>query len=120
MHDPEFQTIRDRNSQLIFLKSFAPDQCWLSVGEKKLANIYQTSVGHMKRLRSVARKRAHTDTLRIGRGPILTEDQDHQLIGIILEAATNGKCLRKGACLDEVERRYGKALTYGWMIAFLA
>jgi hypothetical protein len=68
----------------------------------------------------MARKRAKTDSPRIGRPPILTEDREHELIRIILEAATNGKRLRKGEVLDEVERRYGKALTYGWINVFLS
>jgi hypothetical protein len=75
IHDPEFQTIRDRNSQLVSLKSFAFDQCSLSICEKPLANTYHISVGHAKRLCHVARKRAQTNTPRIGRRQILSEDQ---------------------------------------------
>jgi hypothetical protein len=52
------------------------DESWIHINEKQLANIYQITVGHVKRLSSVARKRAKSDPPRMGRPPILTEDQE--------------------------------------------
>jgi hypothetical protein len=120
VHDPELQTIRNRNSQLVFLKSFGSEERWVNISEKQLANIHQITVDHVKRLCSMARKRAKADSPRMGLPPILTEHQEYDLVQVNLEAATNRKCLRKGEVLDDVEQRYGKALTYGWINAFLA
>jgi hypothetical protein len=57
LHDPEFQAIVDRNSQLIFLQKHAIDECNVSMNDKKLAAIYQISEGHVRCIRCIARKR---------------------------------------------------------------
>jgi hypothetical protein len=113
-------TGREIQALVFFLKSFAFDECCVNISKKQLADIYHIPVGHVKRLRFMARKRAKADPPRMGRPPIRPEDQEHELVQVILEPVTNGKCLRRGEVLDEVERRDGKALTYGRIKAFLA
>jgi hypothetical protein len=73
-HDPEFQAIVDRSSQLIFLQKYAIGECNVSMNDKKFAAIYQISEGHVRHIRCVARKREEHPSQPIGRPHDLTDD----------------------------------------------
>jgi hypothetical protein len=49
LHDCEFQQISDRNSQMLYLKQFPADQCFLSINDKALGCIHEISMGNMKK-----------------------------------------------------------------------
>jgi transposase len=120
MHDPEFQAITDRNAQLVFLKKYAALECGFSINPKQLASIYDISVGHVRNLLCAARKREESGPSIRGRPPILTEDQEQELVNQLRPTPDTRHFPTKKELLDEVERRYGKVLTYGWVDAFLA
>jgi hypothetical protein len=90
------------------------------MNDKKLAELYQISEGHIRRLRCLSRKKQVTPSRPVGRPHKLTDDQERELITTILSAASDLNFLTKRAVLDLVEHRYGKLLTYGWMHTFLA
>jgi hypothetical protein len=73
-HDPEFQAIAGRNSQLAFTKNYASYECGLSVNGKKLTAIYEISVGHIKQLRHAVPQQRDAAQPNCGRPPSLMED----------------------------------------------
>jgi hypothetical protein len=119
-HDPQFQAIRDRNSQLLFLAKYARDECFISINDRKLSEVYEISEGHIRRLRCVARKKEEMPDRPVGRPCKLTDEQERDVVERILAAANDQKFLTKREVLDEIENRYGKVLTYGWLHHFLA
>jgi transposase len=120
IHDAEFQAIADRNSQLVFVRNYSAFECGLSINAKELASIYDISVGHVKKLLHAARRRKESPPPIRGRPPILTEDQERELVTLLSSTPPNRQFFTKRELLDEVERRYGKILTYGWVETFLA
>jgi hypothetical protein len=76
LHDSDFRAIRDRNSQMLFLREFAADQCFVSVNGKTLAKIYHLSRGNVKTIRCNARRRQQNPSRRLGRPSI-----NHRLKG---------------------------------------
>jgi hypothetical protein len=48
------------------------------------------------------------------------EDQERELVEMLLSTAESGQFTTKGELLAEVERRYGKIMTYCWIKTFLA
>jgi hypothetical protein len=64
LHDPEFQAIVDRKSQLIFRQKYAINECNISMNDKNLAAIYQFSKGHVLRICCVVRKRENIPVSR--------------------------------------------------------
>jgi hypothetical protein len=119
LHDPEFQAIVDRNSQLIFLQKYAIDECNLSMNDKKLATIYQISEGHSRWIRCIARKREEYSSQAIGRSHKLPDDHEREVMEMILTAANDLNFPARHELLDEIENRYHKVLTYGWIHEFL-
>jgi transposase len=89
-HNPEFQAITDRNSQLAFTKNYAAEKCGVSLNGKKFAAIYEISVGHVKKhIRAVRQQRDAARSSR-GRAPCLTEDQKRQLVELLLSTDESG------------------------------
>jgi hypothetical protein len=85
-HEPEFQAIVDRKSQLLFLDQYLMNECHISINDKRLAEIYQISEGHIRRLRCVARKRQETGARAAGRPRKLTDDREKEVKDWILSA----------------------------------
>jgi transposase len=118
-HDPDFQAIEDRNSQLLYLHEYALSECYVSINSKKLAEIYQISEGHVRRIRCAARKKEEKKPQPVGRPRKLSEDQEKEILDWILDLGSSLRYPTKREVLDEIENRYGKALSYGWLHDFL-
>jgi hypothetical protein len=56
---------------------------------------------------------------RIRRPRKLNDDQENGVIDMILVIAKDFKFVSKRESLDEIENRYGKVLTDGWLHEFL-
>jgi hypothetical protein len=83
VHEPEFQVIQDWNSQLFFFTKSSPDECPVSMNNKKLAEIYQISEGHVRQLRCVAKQKQETASRPVGRPYKLTVDPEKKSISKI-------------------------------------
>jgi hypothetical protein len=110
LHNPEFQAIVDRNSQLIFLQRYVINKCNVPLNDKKPAAIYQISEGHVRHIRCVTRKREEYPSQPIGRPHKLTDDQEREVIKMILTAANDLHFPTKREVLNEIENQYHKVL----------
>jgi DNA-binding NarL/FixJ family response regulator len=119
LHDSDFRAIPDRNSQMLFLREFAADQCFVSINDKILAEIYEISLGNVKKIRCNAHRRQQDPSPRLGRPPALTDDQEAEIVQRLIRRASEGIFLKKDELLDEIEDVYGKVLTFGWVHRFL-
>jgi hypothetical protein len=119
-HDPQFQSIADRKSQVAFTKSYAAHECGLSLNGKEPVTIYKISVGHVKKLLHTARQQrdATRPSRRLPLSPV--EDQERELVEFLLSTAESGQFPVKRELLAEVKRSYGRILTSGWVQTFLA
>jgi hypothetical protein len=120
LHDVEFQQIEDRNSQMLFLRRFALDECLVLMNNKKLADVDDISVGTVRKIHCVADRRREAEIGRGARPPALASEQEAEIIDRLLHDASEGKFLTKGELLNEVEERYGKILTCVWVNRFVA
>jgi hypothetical protein len=119
LHDSEFQRISDRNSQMLFLRQFALDECSLSINNKALARVFEISEGNVRKIRCLARQRDDDTTGRPGRPPLMTDDQEAAMVEGLIARASQRIFLTTGELLNEVEQMFGKLLTYGWVNRFL-
>jgi hypothetical protein len=117
LHDPEFQAIGDRNSKFIVLQKYVIDEGNISMNNKKLVTIYQISKGRVRRIRCVARKKHLNQP--IDRPHKLTDDQEREVIEMLLTTVNEPNFPNKREVLNEIENRYHKVLTYGWIREFL-
>jgi hypothetical protein len=113
LHDPDFQEISDRNSQLIFISYFIPEQCFITMNDKKLSDIYQISPGNVRKIRFKTRNHDENSPVHFGRPTSLNADQENEIVQLILSRASEERFLRKGELLNEIERIYGNIFTYG-------
>jgi hypothetical protein len=102
-HDLEFQAIPNRNSQLLFLQQYTANKCYISLNDRKLAEIYEISEGHVKQLHCVAREKAIIASRPIDRPRKFDEGQETDMIEMTLAAPTDLKFLWKREIVDEIE-----------------
>jgi DNA-binding NarL/FixJ family response regulator len=119
LHDADFRAIPDRNSQMLFLREFAAEQCFVLINDETLAEIYDISLGNVKKIRCNARRRQQNPSSRLGRPSALTDDQEAETVQRLIHHASDSIFLKKGELLDEIEAVYGKVLTFGWVHRFL-
>jgi hypothetical protein len=112
LRDPELLTIADRNSQMFFLSRYIPEQCYISLNDKKLAEIYEISIGNVRKLRFLAKQRNEDNPIHVGKPCTLSKEQENEIVQELLTRAEDDKFLRKGELLDEIERVYGHSFTY--------
>jgi hypothetical protein len=104
---------------MLFLRRCAEEQCYVSVNDKVLADIYAISLGNVRKIRCNARRRELNPSHRTGRPAALSEDQEVEIVQNLLRRASEGLFMKKSELLDEIERVYGKVLTFGWIHRFV-
>jgi hypothetical protein len=119
LQNPDFRAIPDRNSQMLFLRNFADEECFVSINDKTLAEAYDIGLGNVKKIRCKARQRESTPAQRVGRPPALTGEQEDEVVQNLLRRASQGLFMKKSELLDEIEKVYGKVLTHGWVKRFI-
>jgi hypothetical protein len=80
LHNPEFQSIPDRNSQIIFLREFAFEKCFAHINDKTLAIIYQKTQSNVRKLFCKSRKHAANPDANDDRLPVLTDAQEEESV----------------------------------------
>jgi hypothetical protein len=90
---------------MLFLRRFVVDECIVSMNNKMLAEMYDISVGNVKKIRCIATRRRKAEIARVGTPPALTSEQEAEIIDRLLHDASEGKFLTKGELFNEVEER---------------
>jgi hypothetical protein len=119
LHNPDFQAISDRNSQMAIVEQCVPGQCYITINDKKLSAKYGISVGRVRKIRCFSKKNSESTPTHIGGPFALTDAQKDEIVRNLLARAANCHFLRNGEFLDKIEQTYGKALTYGWVSGLL-
>jgi hypothetical protein len=78
LHNPEFQSIPDRNSQIVFLPEFALEKCFAHINDKTIATIYQKTESKVRKLFCRSRKHAANPDVNGDRSPALTDAQKEE------------------------------------------
>jgi hypothetical protein len=67
--DVKFQQIENGNLQVLSLRRFVADECLISVNNKTLANVHDSSVGRVQNIRCVAARQREAKVGRAGYAP---------------------------------------------------
>jgi hypothetical protein len=78
-HNPEFQSIPNRNSQTIFLREFERHKCFADINDKDFIITCQMTQGNVRQLLSQARKHAESPDVRRGRQLALADQRETEL-----------------------------------------
>jgi hypothetical protein len=105
---------------MLFVRRFMVDEYLVLMNSKMLADVYDTSVGNVNKIRCVAARRLEAEVGRARRSPAITSKQEAEIVDCLLHCASEGKFFTKSELLNEVEERQGKILTYGWVNRFIA
>jgi hypothetical protein len=78
LHIPEFQSIPDCNSQIVFLPEFALEKYFAHINDKTIAIIYQKMESKVRKLFCRSRKHAANLDVNSDRSPALTDAQEDE------------------------------------------
>jgi hypothetical protein len=88
LHDVDFQQIKDRNSKTLLLRRFVVDECLVSMNNKMLADVYDISIGNVKKTCCIATRRREAEVGRVGHPPALTSEQDAEIVCRLLHGTS--------------------------------
>jgi hypothetical protein len=74
LHNPDFRAIPDRNSQMLFLRKFPGEQCFVLIIDKTLAEIYDIKIGKVKKVSCNARHQQENPIPRFAYPPTFPDD----------------------------------------------
>lgn len=116
MRNEAWNAIDARNSQIVFLISFAESECGISLDNRTLADIFQLTPPRVHQIRCKAALKPKVDH----RPLTLTSDQEEAIDLFISGEASRGNFVTQRMVLRFVEENFGKSLTYGWIEGFLS
>lgn len=110
-----FSECEFRNDQIIFVKFFLENNCYVSANNKTLSLVFDMRESNIRKVLCKARKKNR----KIGRPLSLTEDQENMIIEEIVSKRTTFDFLTPNQILSFTEENTGKTITRGWLNSFI-
>jgi hypothetical protein len=79
-YPPEFQSVSDRNSQIMFLHASAFKSCVVDLSDAVLAFVFEMTPGNVRKVRCTFRKRAANLNAKAGHPPASSEVYEERRI----------------------------------------
>jgi hypothetical protein len=87
LYDAEFQSIPDRNSQMVFLQEFGREKCFVSINSKTLSVVYQMKEALVRKVLSRTRKKIENPEVYRAPPHALSDEREEELIQSIFHEA---------------------------------
>jgi hypothetical protein len=118
-HNPDFQAISDRDSQMALLEQCVPGQCYVTINDKELSAKYGISVDSVRKIHCFTEKNTEFTPAHIGSQFALTGAQKDEILRNLLARAPRWPFSPQGQVSRQNPTDLRKALTYGWVSGLL-
>ena len=110
-----FTSCTSRNEQMLFVRQFLIENCFISANAKLMSSIYCITEGNFRKILCNSKKQKMPN----GRPLKIDEAKEDELISTILSKKSDGNYMTTSQILQYVENQYNISLTRGWVRSFI-